>query len=450
MRVIVVGAGEVGTHLTSHLSEEGHDVVMIEIDALRAEAADDTLNAMVINGNGASSKVLDAAGAQGADMMIAVTDMDEVNIVGCVIGKTMGVGKRIARVKDTDYYSEGTGRSLREVGVDIMINPDLAAALEIERLVSLPGASDVSDFGNARVRMVGLYVNESSAILGLSLNEIEKKFGRKLATVVAIVRDERTIIPHGDTVLETEDHVFVMGGTKAMPVIMQQLGYDVSPIKNVMIVGAGPISRHLARHLADDKVQVKIIEVKKEKAERTAELLDRVMVLHGDATDADLLAAENIEEMDAIIAASNDEETNIMSCLLARHLGVKKTIALMKRSNYIPLVHALGIDAAISVRLNTASAIMKFVRRGDIVSFAQLKENEAEALELVAHADTPLCKKPIQEVTIPKNAIIGAVIRGSEVLIPRGDTQIQDGDRVVVFALPKAVEAVERLFARRS
>jgi len=447
MRVIVVGAGEVGTHITQHLSAEGHDVAIIEADPGKAQEADEKLNALVLQGNGASRKVLEKAGARETDMIIAVTDGDEVNIVACVVGKALGIGRRIARVKDGDYYVEGTGRSLREVGVDIMINPDLAAALEIERLISLPGASDVSDFGNQRVRMVGLYATEKSPIIGLPLKDVETKVGPQPATVVAIVRDERTIIPGGDTQILPDDHVFLMGETKAMPHIMRVLGYDVNPIRRVMIGGAGPVSRHLARHLAFDKVQVKIIEIKKEKAERAAEELDRVMVLQGDVTDADLLDAENVGDMDAMVSVTNDEETNLMSCLLSRHLGVPKTIALMRRANYIPLVHALGIDAAISVRLNTASAIMKFVRRGDIVSFAQLKESEAEAMELVAHPGTPTVGRKIRDLGLPDHAIIGAIIRGNDVIIPRGETEIEAEDRVVVFALPKAVDLVVQLFS---
>jgi trk system potassium uptake protein TrkA len=238
-----------------------------------------------------------------------------------------------------------------------------------------------------------------------------------------------------------------MGETKAMPGIMGVFGYDINPVRRVMIGGAGPISRHLARHLAHDKVMVKLIELKKPKADRTAEQLDRVMVLHGDVTDSDLLESENVGDMDAFVAATNDEETNLMSCLLTRHLGVPKTIALMHRANYIPLVHALGIDAAISVRLNTASAIMKFVRRGNILSFAQLKESEAEALELVAHDGTVPVGRRIRDLGLPDHAIIGAIIRGNDVLIPRGDTKIEAEDRVVVFALPKAVDSLVQLFS---
>lgn len=447
MRVIVVGAGEVGTHLTQHLSEAGHDVVLIERDPDRAQRAEESLNALVIRGNGASTKVLDRAGAQGADMIAAVTAADEVNIVACVSARALGVGRRVARVKDTDYYSEGTGRSLREAGVDIMINPDLAAAQEIDRIISLPGASDVTDFGEARVRMVGVYVTEEADIEGVPLKEFGNRLGGQPATVVAVVREGETIIPDGDTTLQVDDHVFVVGETKGIPWIMTHLGCNVTPVRNVMIVGAGPITRHLANNLAQDKVQVKVIELSKDKANLVAEELDRAMLLHGDGTDVKLLESEAVEEMDAFVAATNDEETNLMSCLLARHLGAKKTIAVMRRANYVPLVHALGIDAAISVRLNTASTIMKFVRRGEILSFAQLKENEAEAIELVAHAGSPAVRKPIADLNFPRHAVIGAILRGSQVLIPRGDTRMQDGDRVVVFALPKALDAVERMFA---
>ena len=447
MKIIVVGAGEVGTHVTSHLSAEGNDVILIEADPVRAEAAQEALDALVLRGNGASMAVLDGAGARGAQMIIAVTDVDEVNIVACVSGKALGIPRRIARVKDVDYYKGGAGRSMREVGVDLMINPDLVAALEIERLVSLPGASDVTDFGDARVRMVGLYVTEDAPMVGLPLKEVSSRFGPQPATAVALVRDGATIIPDGDTALQPGDHVYLVGKRGVMAEIMALMGYHVEPVKNVMIVGAGPISRHLARQLCEHKVEVKIIEQLKAKAERTAGELDKAMVLHGDGTDVNLLRDENVEEMDAFVAASNDEETNIMSCLLARHLGAKKTIALIRRANYVPLVPVVGVDAAVSVRLSTAANIMKYVRRGEILSFAQLKENEAEFLELVAHKDNPVVKKPLMELHFPPGAVVGSIIRGTEVIIPRGDTQVRDGDRVVVFALPTAVEAVEKMFS---
>jgi trk system potassium uptake protein TrkA len=447
MKVIVVGAGEVGSHITSHLSEEGHDVIVIDQDPERVEEASQTLDALVIKGNGASVPVLDAAGARGADMLIAVTNVDEVNIIACVSGKTLGIPRRIARVKNVDYYRQGADRSMRQVGVDMMLNPDLVAALEIERLISRPGASDVIDFGDARVRMIGLYVSEDAPVLGKPLSEVDSLFGVQPATVVAVVRDGTTLIPDGDTTLQVGDHVFLVGKRGAMPTLMSLLGVYVEPAQNVMIVGAGPISRHLAHYLVEHKVQVKLIEKKKDKAERVADDLDKVMLLIGDGTDVELLKSEDVGEMDAFIAASNDEETNIMSCLLARHLGAKKTIAVIRRPNYVPLVPVVGIDAAVSVRLSTAAAIMKFCRRGEIISFAQLKENDAEFLELVAHADDPVTKKPLSEVGFPKRAVVGAIIRGTQVIIPRGDTQVEDGDRVVVFALPNAVEAVEKLFS---
>jgi trk system potassium uptake protein TrkA len=447
MKIIVVGAGEVGTHITSTLSLEGHDIILIELGPERAARARETLDALVVEGNGASMRVLDEAGASGADMILAVTDRDEVNIVACVTGKAMGIPRRIARVKDMDYFFQGAGRSLRQVGVDLMINPDLVAALEIERLVSLPGASDVTDFAQARVRMVGAYVTEDAPVVGLALRAVASRYGAQPATVVALVRDGNTIIPDGDTVVEVGDHAYLVGKRTAMPSILKLLGVQIEPVKNVMIVGAGPISRHLASHLAEHKVQVKLLEVKKAKATRVAESLHKVMVLYGDGTDVDLLKSERVEEMDAFIAASNDEETNIMSCLLAKHLGTKKTIALVRRPNYVPIVPVVGIDAAVSVRLNTAAAIMKYCRRGEIVSFAQLKDNEAELLELVAHADTSVVRKPLSDLSFPSGAVVGSIIRGGEVLIPRGDTRVEPGDRVVVFALPQTVDAVEKMFS---
>lgn len=447
MKIVVIGGGEVGTHITSHLSGEGNDIILIDQEMKRVEEAQKSLDAMVVHGNGASVSVLDAAGARGADMIVAVTQSDEVNIVACVSGKALGIPRRIARVKNVDYYREGADRSMREVGVDMMINPDLVAALEIERLVSLPGATDVIDFGGARARMIGVFVSEGAPVLGKPLRELDSLFGVEPATAVAIVRDETTVIPNGDTILEEGDHVFLVGRRAAMPTLMSLLGVYVEPARDVMIVGAGPISRHLAHYLVEHKVQVKLIELKKEKAERVADDLDKVMVLIGDGTDVELLQSEQIEEMDAFVAASNDEETNIMSCLLARHLGAKKTIAVIRRPNYVPLVPVVGVDAAVSVRLSTAAAITKFCRKGEIVSFAQLKENEAEFLELVAHADNPVVKKPLAQLNFPKGAVVGAIIRGSQVIIPRGATQVEDGDRVVVFTLPKDVEAVEKMFS---
>lgn len=446
MRIVVVGAGEVGTHITSHLSEQGHDVILIDSDAAKVRQAEKDLDAMVIHGNGASLAVLERAGAEGADAIVAVTNVDEINIVACVTGRTLGIPRRIARVRDNDYFAHRSGRSMQKVGVDLMINPDLEAALEIERLVSLPGATDVTDFGDARVRMVGLYVGEDSEVVGLTLKELDRKYGPLPVTVVAIMRDGETFIPDGDSILRPEDHVFLIGESWLMPNVMELISQQVAPLQNVMIVGAGPISRHLARHLVDHKIGVKLIEQNPDKAEMVASQLDKVLVLRGDGTDVELLESENVGSMDAFIAASNDEETNIMSCLLARHLGAKKTIALIRRSNYVPLVHVIGVDAAVSVRLSTATAVMKYFRKGEILSFAQLKENDAEALELLVTGKARAIKRSIDKLGIPKGAVVGAIIRGAQVIVPRGNSQILEGDRVVVFTLPDAIEEVQRIF----
>ena len=446
MRIIVVGAGEVGHHITQHLAREGHDVTVVEKDEGRIQKAEEELDAIVVSGNGASMAALERAGAADSDMIIAVTNVDEVNIVACVSGKALGVPRRIARVKDLDYFAHRSGRSMHRVGVDIMVNPDLVSALEIERLVSLPGATDVTDFADARVRMVGLYVGEESEVVGVTLNDLDQRLGPLPVTLVSILRDEETIIPKGDTVMQAGDHVFLIGESWLMPDVMAMIGQDVEPARNVMIAGAGPVSRHLARHLATQGVHVKIIEARRDKAERVARDLENVMLFHGDATDTDLLENEGVADADAFIAATNDEETNVMSCLLARRMGAKKTIALIRRTNYVPLVPQVGIDAAVSVRMSTASAIKQYFRSGAVLSFAQLKENDAEALEFLARDKSRIVRKPLGELGIPDGVVVGSVIRKSEVIVPRGNTQVEKGDRVVIFALPAAVDAVEKLF----
>jgi trk system potassium uptake protein TrkA len=446
MRIIVVGAGEVGHHITQHLAHEGHDVTVVDRDEARILKAEEELDAIVVSGNGASMAVLESAGAAKADMIIAVTNVDEVNIVACVSGKALGVPRRIARVKDLDYFAHRSGRSMHRVGVDIMVNPDLVSALEVERLVSLPGATDVTDFADARVRMVGLYVGEDSEVVGVALHELDQRLGPLPVTVVSILRDEKTIIPTGDTVMQAGDHVFVIGESWLMPDVMAMIGQDVEPARNVMIGGAGPVSRHLARHLTGQGVKVKIIESRRDKAERVARELENVMLFHGDTTDVALLEHEGVGSADAFIAATNDEETNVMSCLLARRLGAKKTIALIRRTNYVPLVPQVGIDAAVSIRMSTAAAIKQYFRSGAVLSFAQLKENDAEALEFLAREKSRIVRKPLGALGIPDGVVIGSVIRQGQVLVPRGSTQVEKGDRVVVFALPSAVDAVERLF----
>ena len=447
MKIIVVGAGEVGQHITQHLAHEGHDVTVIDKDEARIQKVEEELDAIVVAGNGASMAVLERAGASSCDMIIAVTNVDEVNIVACVSGKALGVPRRIARVKDLDYFDHRSGRSMHRVGVDIMVNPDLVSALEIERLVSLPGATDVTDFADARVRMIGLYVGADSEVAGVTLKDLDRRMGPLPVTLVSILREEKTIIPRGDTVMQAGDHVFLIGESWLMPDVMAMIGHDVEPARNVMIAGAGPVSRYLARHLADQGVHIKIIEARRDKAERVARELENVMLFHGDATDTALLETEGVANADAFIAATNDEETNVMSCLLARRMGAKKTIALIRRTNYVPLVPQVGIDAAVSVRMSTAAAIKQYFRSGAVLSFAQLKENDAEALEFMARENSRIVRKPLAELGIPDGVVVGSVIRKGQVIVPRGNTQVEKGDRVVVFALPASVEAVEKLFA---
>jgi trk system potassium uptake protein TrkA len=448
MKIVVIGAGEVGFHISQRFSEEGHDVIVLDTDPDKIRRVQETVDAMAVVGNGATIPTLKKAGVSGAGLLVAVTNLDEVNMVACMSGKELGVKKRVARVKNEQYYEDDTDfvQLAREMGIDLLINPEREAVREAKKILYRAAATDVYDFSDEKVQLVGLRVGKEAPIAGKTLIEAEKEYGGRFALVVAIIRNGTSVIPSGNDRVLDGDHVFVMGKTANIPRVLAYLGAKESEIRNVMIMGGGQIGRGLSRELTEEGVAVKLLEADKHRSEAAAEALDRVLVLYGDGTDVDLLKSENVGDMDGFVAVSNDEENNLMAALLARHYGAKKTIALIKRPNYVPLVPHLGVSAAISPRISTASAILRYFRRGEVLSVATLKENGAEILELVAVADSEIVNRPLGKVKFPRDALVGAVIKNEQVIIPRGETEILPNDRVVVFGLPNAIPQVERMF----
>lgn len=448
MKIAVIGAGEVGFHLSARFSEEGHDVLVIDKDPDKIARVRETVDVHAVIGNGATIPTLKRAGVEKADLLVAVTNFDEANMVACLSGKELGVKRRVARVKNEEYYQEGTDfvQVTREMGIDMLINPEREAAMEAKKILYRAAATDVYDFSDEKVQLIGLRVSQDSQIAGRTLIEAEKDFGGRFALVAAIIRNGTSVIPSGHDRILPNDHIFVMGKTSNLPRVLAYLGAFEYEIRNVMIMGAGQIGRRLARDLTEDDVSVKLLESNRHRSNRAAEELDKVLVLHGDGTDVDLLRSENVGDMDGFVAVSNDEENNLMAALLARHYGAKKTIALIKRPNYIPLVPSLGVSAAISPRLSTASAILRYFRKGEVLSVTTLKENGAEILELVAKEDSEIVNKPLGKVKFPKDALVGAVIKNEQVIIPRGESEILPNDRVIVFALPNAIPQVEKMF----
>lgn len=453
MKIIIVGAGAVGSIVAQRLSGENHDVTLIEADEAIAEGArsKSVVDALIKTGNGASCTMLEDAGVAKTDILIAVTNQDEINILACLQADRYGVKTKVARVRNPEYYVRAGEGSEDDTsgfeGVDQMINPDQEAVREIHELLLQPAATDIYDFAEGRVQVIGARIAPGAVVAGKSLQEIQTEVGSRWALVTAITRNHKTIIPCGEDVLEEGDHVFLVGRQGRIGEALQMLTPPTPRPKNVMIAGANRIAFALTEWLTREGLKVKVVEPDEVRALRASNRLDGATVYHAEATDADFLVTESIEEMDAFVAVSDDEEMNLTSSLLARHHGAKKTIALIKRPNYVPLASVIGIDAAVSPRLSTARAIMRFFRHGNVLSLTDLKDSDAEVLEMAATEKSPIVGKPLATIDpFPRNALIGAIIKPYQVVVPRGADVIEAGDKVLVFTLPKSVRAVQKLF----
>jgi len=453
MKIIIVGAGAVGSIVAQRLAGENHDVTLIEADETIAEEArsKSLVDALVKAGNGAACAALEDADVQRTDILIAVTNQDEINILACLQADRYGVKTKVARVRNPEYYQRaGEPRRVSDSGfegIDQMINPDQEAVREIHELLLQPAATDIYDFADGRVQVIGARIAPGAVVADKSLQEIQAEVGSRWALVAAITRKHKTIIPCGEDVLEEGDHVFLVGRQGKIGEALQMLTPPTPRPKNVMIAGANRIAIALSEWLTREGLHVKIIERDAKRARKAGDRLDKCLVLHGEATDAELLVAEHVGEMDAFVAVSDDEEMNLTSSLLARHHGAKKTIALIKRPNYVPLASIIGIDAAVSPRLSTARAIMRFFRHGNVLSLTDLKDSDAEVLEMEATENSPIVGRPLATLdSFPRHALIGAIIKPYQVVVPRGADVIDPGDKVLVFTLPKSVRAVQKLF----
>ncbi len=452
MRAIVVGAGEVGYHIAKRLDKEGHDVTIIEENSAIKERVEKELDVMTIQGNGASPAALEAAGVAKTDMVIAVTDEDEVNLVISLLAK-QSRGKKsiktIARVRNPEFSKNPSLQSGKALGIDHLINPNQAVAEEITRLVQNPAAAQVAFFAEGKVELLGIDVRPEAPALRQRLKDLRSFQAQHPFIVTAISRNDELHIPYGETVIEPGDRLYLVAHRDDIPDILNRLGRQEEPPREVLIIGGGRIGRCLAEILEAEAegIRITLIERNRKRCEELAEHLKRAKVIVGDGTDVQALAEEGIAEMDAVVTVSDDEATNILAALLLKkRLNAKKAIALVQRSHFIQLASSLGIDA-ISPRLTTASAILRSVRRGRVVSVVEMPEWDAEIMELVALPTTPVVDRPLREVNMPKGAIVAAISRGEQIIIPKGDTCILPDDRVILFTLPEAIPKVEELFS---
>lgn len=448
MKIIVVGAGEVGSHIAKILSHEGHDVTIIEADADKAANVQEQLDVLVLHGNAVSMKALRQAGIEKADLMLAVTNSDETNIVTCILANKVGVPMKIARVRNPEYTSSDSLIPPEQLGINLMIYPEEEAAKAIVRLMQRSFATEVIEYQNGRAQVLGIRIDSKTApICSKSLIELRKQYPELSFRIVAISRLGRTLIPRGEDRIFFRDQIFLICQSEHLPEILKIMGKEHEKLENVMLLGGGRIGQMVAYALEQmDDITIKLIESNEDRTEELVEHVQRTLVLRGDGRDMDLLVTEGITDMDCYVALTGDDEDNLVSSLMAKHLGVKKAIALLNKSEYLPISHTIGLDAAVNPKVTAADTILRFIRRGQVISISTLQEIEAEVLELAAQPKSKITKKKLKHIDFPREAIIGAVFRGEDTVIPVGDTQINPEDKVIVFALPEAVSTVEKLF----
>lgn len=447
MKILILGAGEVGFHLARQLSEENHDVVVVEEDRDRVRAIEDGMDAMVIHGNGASLSTLEKAGIARTNLLLAVTSTDEVNLMACLSAAQYEVPIKIARVSKPDYFEHSGILPAERLGVDLMINPERECALETFQLLQSAAATEFAQFEGGLVHLIGMRVLSGAPIEGKTLMQLGREHRRERFLMAAILRNGETLIPKGPDRVLAGDQLFVIGEPEHLPDVLPLAGYGEYALRRVLVAGGSREGLLLAHMLEEHKVSCTILERNRIRAGFLAENLHTTLVLHGDATDLELLELEGAGEADGFVAYTGSDETNLLSCLLAKNLGARKVISLIERGHYLPLISRLGVDAAVSPRRSTINAILSYVRRGSVLSVATLKGTEAEAIEFDISSRFPFPGIPLAEVKLPKGTLVGAIIRNNRVIIPRGTDVIRIGDRVIIFALPEAISSLEAMLA---
>ncbi|AET66475.1 K+ transport system, NAD-binding component [Desulfosporosinus orientis DSM 765] len=443
MRIVIVGAGKVGFSLAQRLSEEGHEITVIEQDEERRLIVQNSLDVMTISGNGASPQFLAEFGLLKADLMVAVTDRDEVNMIACMAAKQAGISRTIARVRNQDYAGKNQLEFNRALGIDLTINPEMVTAIEISRILLTPAALDVEDFGDGMVRLLEVRVREESPYVNIPLKRLTLP---DRVLVVGILRQNRMIIPKGTDCLLPQDSVFFVGAQAAIEKFSEEFSERKTKIQRVMIIGAGRIGRHLARILDHVGISIKVIEKSRERCSELAKTIDKGLVLCGDGTDIDLLIEEGVGNSDAVVCLTSDDKLNLLLALLAKDLGTQKTIVRVGRSEYMSLMGKVGVDVILSPRLLTAGVILRQVRQGGVVSVSLLEGAKAEAMEIVVSSKSSIIGRKLKDTKIPDNILIGALLRGNELIIPDGNTILHVGDRVVIFTLPNLIKKISKIF----
>ena len=448
MKIIIVGAGEVGFHIASHLARENKNVVVIDKDPAAIRRVSDNIDVQVVIGSGSSPVVLQEAGIKEAEILLAVTDSDDTNLGACLVSNLISPAtKKLCRIRYADFDDYHEAFREQAPHIDTIINPEIEVVKEIFRLMSVSGAVEVSDFADGRVVFIGIYLDEFAKLSGVRLSDIYAKTGKQSPLIAAVVRDEELIIPRGQHELKAGDLIYFISKKEKLVESLSIFDKQVEPIGRVMIVGGGSIGFRLASLLEENSISTKIIEKNPERCTELAEKLNKAVVLNGDGSDQELLREENIQDMDVVVTLTNDEETNILTSLLAKRMGASKIITKVSKFSYIPLISMIGLEQVVSPRLSAINTILQHIRVGKVLAAKSIKDEQAEVMEAVALETSDIVGKPIREISIPKGALVTGIMRKDTVIIPTGESVIEPNDRIIIFAKKQAIPEIEKILA---
>ena len=445
MRIVIAGAGEVGTHLAKMLSNENHEIVLIDPEETRLKPIDSSLDILTHEGSATSVKLLRDTLVKKTDLFIAVTQFEDTNIISAIMAKRFGAIKTIARIDNLDFFESSTIDFFKSIGIDSLIYPELIAAREVLGLLHETGATDFMEFCGGKLAMYVQKLEENAPIINKSLQEIAQNNRTDKYRAVAIKREGKTIIPRGNEHFQLSDTVYVISTHEGMDEMMKTSGKKNFEAKNIMILGGSRIGKHIALHM-QKTCEVKLIDISTKKCEDLSEILDNTLIINGDGRNVDLLEQEGITKMDAFVAVTGNSETNILSCLLAKKFGVKKTFAEVENLEYINLAENTGIDTIINKKISAASRIFRHTVSPIITQVKYMAGTDAEVLELIVPENSKITKGTLRSIDFPKDAIVGGGTRDGVPYIATGDTIIHANDKVVVFTLPTAYEKLNKFF----
>jgi len=448
LKIIIIGAGEVGFHIANRLAHENKDVVVIDHNEQAIRRVEESIDVQVVDGKGSSPAVLEKAGIKAADILLAVTDSDETNLVACLFANIISPAtKKLARIRNGDYDKYHENFRKFAPNIDTIINPEIEVVKIIDGLLSVPGAVDVSKLAGDRVKVIGVQLEKNSRMAGVRLIDFPRILGSQRTLIAAVVRDEKVFIPRGNSKLLPGDIVYFVSQKEKLSDTLSLFDKYAQPLNNVLIVGGGRLAVRLAMLLEEKSIHTKIIEKNKNRCVELAEKFNKVVVLCGNGTDQRLLKEENVGDMDAVITLTNDEEINILASLLSKRMGARKTITKISNFSYLAMMPAIGIDQVVSPRLSAINTILQHIRRGKVLSAISIKGEQAEILEAEALETSDIVDKPLNRISFPKGAIVVSIIHDNDIIIPTGDSIIRPGDKIIIFALSQAISKVEKILS---